>query len=118
MIYHKQTKKEEHAKSESGGASRYTEAGTVTLLFRQPVLVPSSRRGWEMAQPGTITINFVNTTSHITGAWFKSLVHYTVAPPDGQHTNDRTGQLYFTRSYNDTVLDLNVEPPVLKPYFP
>ena len=114
MIYRKRTP-EEHAASGFGQSTGHTDLGTC----RQPVaglqiLGDDGNWTYVSAQPGTISVNLVDTISHLTGGWLKSSVHRVVAPPKDQWQYHRTGLLYFARPHNDTVLNPIVDSPVLE----
>jgi len=118
MIYHPRTE-EQWAANNYGKAGGHTDLGTVTLLFRQPVVglqILGEDGNWTYvrSQPGTITVNLADTISHLTGGWLKSSVHRVVAPPLDQREYERTGLLYFARPHNDTVLQPITDSPVLE----
>lgn len=118
MLYHPRTE-QEWADANYGKKGGHTDLGTVTLLFRQPVVglqILGEDGNWTYvsAQPGTITVNLADTISHLTGGWLKSSVHRVVAPPEDQRQYKRTGLLYFARPHNDTVLLPITDSPVLE----
>lgn len=118
MLYHPRTEEEWKA-SNYGKGGGHTDLGTVTLLFRQPVVglqILGEDNNWTYvsAQPGTITVNLADTISHLTGGWLKSSVHRVVAPPEDQRQYKRTGVLYFARPHNHTLLAPITDSPVLQ----
>ncbi|KIW70738.1 hypothetical protein PV04_02979 [Phialophora macrospora] len=118
MLYHPRTEEEWKA-ADYGRKGGHTDLGTVTLLFRQPVVglqILGEDGNWTYvsAQPGTITVNLADTISHLTGGWLKSSVHRVVAPPEDQRQYKRTGLLYFARPHNKTVLVPITDSPVLE----
>jgi isopenicillin N synthase-like dioxygenase len=118
MIYYPRTE-EQWAAADYGKKTGHTDLGTVTLLFRQPVVslqILGEDGNWTYvrSQPGTITVNLADTISHLTGGWLKSSVHRIVAPPEDQREYKRTGLLYFARPNNHVVLQPITDSPVLE----
>jgi isopenicillin N synthase-like dioxygenase len=74
-----------------------TDIGTVTLLFRQPVVglqcFRESTWTYVPAQHSKITVNLADTFSHIIGGGLQGFVHRVVAPPRDQWAYDRTDLL-------------------------
>ncbi|KAF2811302.1 putative oxidoreductase [Mytilinidion resinicola] len=118
MLYRKRTA-EEHAASNQQLTPGHTDLGTLTLLFRQPViglqiLGEDGKWTYVSSQPGTITVNLADTISHLTGGYLKSSVHRVVAPPADQIQYDRQGIVYFARPHSDLILNPILDSPVLQ----
>lgn len=113
----------------------HSDFGSLTLLFRQPVVAlqvrdprcraraGGRRQGsdeggaWRFVRPrpDAVVVNVGDTLEFLSGGFFRSGIHRVVAPPaPGQAGRDRVGVLYFLRAGDDVVLRGAHESPVLR----
>ena len=83
-------------------AAKYTDMGTLTLNFRQPVgglQILDADGEWKWVKPweDQIVANCGDALSAITGGHFQSGEHRVHAPPKEQIHLDRFGVLFFSR---------------------
>lgn len=101
----------------------HSDFGSLTLLFRQPIVAlqvrtPGSGAGggeWRYVRPvpESIVVNVADTLQFLSNGFFKSSIHRVVAPPRDQAHLDRLGVLYFVRAGDDVRLR-GAESPVLR----
>ncbi|KAL7417102.1 hypothetical protein BDY24DRAFT_432851 [Mrakia frigida] len=96
----------------------HTDLGSITLLFRQPVVglqVLAHDGTWHFVKPlpGSITVNIADTLQILSGTYLKSSVHRVIAPQQDQAQLDRLGVLYFVRPNNQVLVEAVKNSPVL-----
>ncbi|KAL7417258.1 hypothetical protein BDY24DRAFT_412007 [Mrakia frigida] len=115
---YKARSEEENAKATGLYTQGHTDLGSVTLLFRQPVLglqVLAHDGTWHFVKPlaGSITVNIADTLDLLSGTYLKSSVHRVIAPQVDQAKFDRIGVLYFVRPNNHVLVKAVEDSPVL-----
>jgi isopenicillin N synthase-like dioxygenase len=108
MKYHSRTPEQNEA-LENIWLKGHTDFGSLTLLFRQPIValqVRTPKGEWKYVKPypQSITVNVADTLQFLSNGFLKSSIHRVVAPPSDQAHLDRLGVIYFVRAGENVVL--------------